>query len=266
MRKLCMVVPLVLCMLFSLVSVVSARTLSVNRQGIPLTSTVCNGGLGNGNDCRSQLGWQGISTHGAGTIAIANNPSTMVFREYIELDNGSFVDAGIEVNDNTTCGGTTLQWWYSDYNTIKCPGAVDSRDFNNAITLKISYYASNGGGFLYWMWGGFDTPCDPCSLSDSNGPTKFTQSYEIVFYDIASFSGHKVWGSDFSSNQFFNNGLWAYDGTSGTILRTNNSCNTGSCTPPQMYWKSAPNGSKNNGGDLYFCLYDSTNNSCTFGS
>ena len=264
-RKLTYCMGLVLLLL----SLAVTLTLPKQSHAMPATTTSCTNSPG----CVAYQLWNsGVSDHGSATNVQMSGANDTYFAEYIyDASTHATERVGVEKGSGF-CPGSNLHWFYQDSSsngtTTGCPGDVNTNDINNGIFLSISYYVSNGGGFFFVAEGNFDAPCpatNPCSIGDSNGPTPFTASIYYVENQTGSFTGHHMWGIDFSRNQYFNNGVWAFDGTSGSQVRTHSGCSS-NCTPPQMYWKNPPNGNSNNGGDLYACLYDSTSNSCTIGS
>jgi len=246
---------------------------------MPYSNNECQSGSGFGS-CSNWQGWTGISTHGAMSDITLDNPQQFsTWSEYIELKqaNGTIVQVGLDYDPTDCSSFTNMAFFYYDTNKNTKPvqaACALSGDINHIATFGISYYSSNGGGFFFWVLNTAQTGnvCNPCSIADASGPNVFTSSFIQTNVQVFSFTGHLVWGSEAIDNKYFNNGVWAYDGTTGSITSWNDDplCNgsngNASCHPPQMFWHSVPNGSANNGGTLYFCDYDSQSNACTLGS
>ncbi len=232
---------------------------------VPNTSSVCR------VVCEAYVSWNGSSTnHGNGSTFTIDNPGGSGFQWYekgVEESNANGYDIFLGLDKNDFCTGLSFFFIVSlNNNPLSSPDCtpVPNGDINKLALFQLSYYVSGGGGIFYTVsgytgsiWNHKAYACSGC-----------TQAFNFVGNDFiiadSSFSGHTVWGGAWVENQYFD-GAWHYD-TTAQMNPVKLSNDNGNGPPPQMYWESLPNGSQNDGGDLWSCLYDSTTNQCNLGS
>lgn len=130
---------------------------------------------------------------------------------------------------------------------------------NKGLWINVNPYVSNGGGMLIQaksdVVGCFTMT--PQYWSYTRGaPIDFSRiNYEESIYN--DFTGHNVWGSDWTQNSWVEgNGTYVTQTVGASFLTAGN--------PPQMRWYEEPY-QDNIGGDLLSCVYD-TGTTCTSGS
>jgi hypothetical protein len=248
------------------------------KTATPLTTTNC--GL---QGCVATWSEYPITTHGVGSDFTIDNPSIGTGEFYaksieVAKDYTVFETAGIEKNGS--CGSAL--WYFYDYDQAPthpvCYKVVPSQDINTTITIKLSYYASNGGGGFVYILSRSGSSCNPCGYAASNLTTFFNESIRQTDLAKPSFSGHFVWGGKWVNNRYVSDkGTWQFEGNGGTTTLVDGSGHSNgdnsicgqsfpTVPPPDMCYSSYPNGSSNNGGTIYSCEYDSSINDCTQGS
>ena len=189
-----------------------AVPLAHTKTATPLTTTDCGK-----QGCVATWAESGISTHGVGSDFTIDNPSIGTGETYykdIEVSNGTiFEQAGI--TKNSSCGSGL--WYYYDYELAPthpvCYKAVPSQDINTTITIKLSYYASNGGGGFVYIRSRSGSSCNPCAFANRDLTTMFTDSIRQTYLLKPSFSGHVVWGGKWVNNLYFSGtGVWQFEG------------------------------------------------------
>lgn len=217
----------------------------------------------------SHLTWSGQQHGGRSTVYISNPTlgsneywARFIDMVYLGVDRSQ---VGIEKGSlQSPCFSSFLNYYFLDVSSgvSKC-FLVNATDDNQRATLQVGFYTSNGGGTLFEIANTFSG--DNQTWFDSGG----TQLWDAITYTEsinASFTGHKVWGVDWSDNDYqsVNTGAWvAQPGPANPCTGSGSGC-TNASNPPQMYWFNAP-GQTNYGGDLYSCDY-SSGTTCTFGS
>lgn len=252
---------------------VGSPSLSKRANAMPLSNSLCNVSLGG---CQAIASWSPFpSQHGMATTVEVDNPGQSGFQSYIKFirlwtsSNNTEAYVGV-IKGNLNCNnGNLTYFWEIDRNgapyNSSCFKTVPAGDINQFATFKISYYVSHGGGFFFWVFGHGGNWCNPCGAADSDATASVTSTDMDFWINYSSFSGHQVWGSEWDDNQYFNGTSWLYDNATSSIEKDNNNGGNHG-PPPQMYWSSVPDGSTNNGGSLYSCLYDSNANFCSIGS
>lgn len=123
------------------------------------------------------------------------------------------------------------QMGFSIYENTNDPGIVEFQIFN----------------------GPNDMPCNPGECPQRTG---YQTWYHIQLKEVikATFTGHKVWGGEWSANQWMNSGYHFNYQTNAGFIRQ------GPGNPPQMGWNIAsysyPPAPGNSGGVLASCDYD----------
>lgn len=229
--------------------------------------------------CTATWELSGVSVHGVGSDFTIDNPhigSGEFFEKYVAAyTNGS----GYELAGITTACTAGQLWYYyeNDATGGHCIKQVPSQDVNTTITVKVSYYASNGGGGFATILSRAGSQCNPCSYPDSNLTNFFTKTDRVAILTSNAFTGHRIWGGEWVNNRYFVTS-WNYEQDAGVIGISSVHKDDGSiyllCTtggfasdppPHQMCFNTLPSGNST-GGVLYSCVYDSLDNTCTLGS
>ena len=229
------------------------------------------------NPCQAYASWgPHLSLHGAATTVETSTPNyggtgNNFDKDLAIVTGAGYIDIGQESNNGGTVSCGSGNYYYYEVNDSGASARhcfpVPSGDDNKDVLFKVSYYASNGGGWFIWIQGngGYlctPTPCTYNTISDSYSSSPVTTVTYTQTLANSSFSGHAIWGTDWINNQYFFTS-WNYWNSASSISLYRG--DGGNPPPPQMYWNSNPNGSLNNGGSLYSCDYE-TGTSCTIGS
>lgn len=230
--------------------------------------------------CASSLTWGNGSFqyHGLSSYVTVSNPgigSGEYFRRFIYVsDKGSnSAYLGMEKFGSSNlcyvcCGfGTGVLYYFyylhaSDgFVTSQCQ-VVPSGDINVDPNLfQINYDSAFGGSTDFFIADATGASmCEHrCTIEVNIFPLYYlTYAEEIQ----ATWTGHKVWGSHWYSNQYINTAdQHLYQGQP-SACPGQNGCPSAH-NPPQMYWYTYP-GSSTTGGNLYSCDYD-TGTTCQFG-
>ena len=236
----------------------------VQAQHTRPASINCSGG------CNSYVDWPG-DIWGAQNDFTASNPgvtgSNSWGREQNMFNGQASVFIGIEKNTGECGSGLYFFTDVTDVNgnSILPTGGthcvpLNSNDVNFGFFVEESRYVSNGGGIFTEMFGngsGEKVFWYPES-SDNNNIAQTYTSYDDYEWVYASWSGHLVWGSQWTQNYWEDtqNGAWHPQGTDVRVNKND--------TAPQMFWHEFPSQSST-GGVLYSCDYD-TGSTCNFGS
>src|SRR6266481_4152888 len=138
---------------------------------IPL-SQPCNGG------CLGDQLWSPISTHGALTSTVVDNPGGGTFlwyTKYLVVGAASglppYVVVGMDKGTGASSGPLTWFIRYDDGHGLSTgdvsEGTVDSRDYNSPVNIGVSYETSGSHqGLNMWIYADFlgSTICFPCNI------------------------------------------------------------------------------------------------------
>lgn len=277
MRKLSKLLPLFIVFVF-------AVSFTPSAMAKPLTSTVCYPSP----FCQQYTFWNPSTTlnvHGVASDFTIDNPSSFYEKYIVEGFNQTSTELFVGEMVNGTCG-TGAYYYYATSTTTTCAGSA-ANEVNSVVPFVLSYFVSNGGGafiYIYSSSSQCDPPTGPCKVSNSVFTNKVTFIEYSDLWQRQSFTNHGVFGGEWIDNEYYDGTQFLYDGTNsnltGAQARTclSNATTTPFChnnlgsgdisnsIPPQGFWHSPPNGNVNQGGQLYTCIYDQTNNDCTLGS
>lgn len=268
MKRILIVLPILLVFALSLVGHVQAKPRSIVRPA----SLNCSAG------CWSELSWPG-TVKGAQSYITVSNPNmtgSNSWQRYIYLTEGAFGVVALGMEKNAGCG--TGLYFFSDVvdsgnNYIhpdvgsSCTLISNSGDIGANATFEESAFTSGGGG-IFTEFVGSSSGAHVNWYHHNNSPNVYQTYGDILLHEQldATITGHAVWGSVWSFNQWADGTNWYYVGhPSFGQCGTAAGCPSKSDTAPQMYWQYYPGDPGTQGGSLYSCDYDS-GLGCTLGS
>ena len=203
------------------------------------------------------------AVHGAKTTFTVSNPPLGSGESWDRYLEGRAVSGGVPAYIGMEKGGGACPndgylYYFSYIPTYwtKCVPVL-SGDYNGLTTFIITYYTSGGGGTQFqWITPtGTEDRLDDVNVG-SKGET--FGGIELSEGIVATFTGHKVWGSQWINNQWqaLSNSSWAYQ-NNPSYCGSGNGCPEDTLgNPPQMMWHVYPSDNAT-GGDLWSCDYSS---------